>query len=315
MKILRVLAYAIVALLLLAGAAFAYLSVRRPEIAPPSSIRIEGTPEKIARGQYLVLASGCEECHSQADYTRFGLPKLPDIHFAGQELPKEMGLPGRVVAPNLTPDRETGLGGWTDGEKIRAIREGIDKDGNALFPMMPYVHFREMSDDDVQAVVAYLNSLPPIRHALPHTALSFPVGMMIKGVPKPVTSPVHAPDRSDRVAYGKYLAAITGCRSCHGEDLATGTEFAFTPYHVFAANISPDRETGIGKWTEKDFLDKFASYRDYIANGPPKVSADSFTMMPWLAFAQMNEDDLRAIYAFLHSAPPVKKAIETHPKK
>ena len=69
--------------------------------------------------------------------------------------------------PNITPDRETGIGTWTDGEKIRAIREGIHKDGSALFPMMPYAEYRNMSDDDVQSLVAYLNSLPPVRHESP----------------------------------------------------------------------------------------------------------------------------------------------------
>jgi len=74
------------------------------------------------------------------------------------------GLPGTVTAPNVTPDYESGIGGWTDGEKIRAIREGIDKHGRALFPMMPYKSYASMSDEDVESLVAYLNTLPPMKN-------------------------------------------------------------------------------------------------------------------------------------------------------
>ena len=132
-KFLKVLAFLVLALIVLAGAGLAYLSVRKPDIAPPSTVRIDSTPERIARGKYIALVAGCEGCHSQSDSTRFGFPKLDDGHYAGFEFTKEMGMPGLVVAANLTPDPETGIGNWTDGEKIRAIREGIDKDGNVLF--------------------------------------------------------------------------------------------------------------------------------------------------------------------------------------
>jgi cytochrome c553 len=308
-----VLLYLLGGLVLLAGAAFAYLSVRRPEAAPPSAIRIERTPERLARGKYLATLADCAGCHSPHDMTRFGLPVVEGQLLAGFVFRPENGVPGYVTAPNITPDPETGIGAWTDGEKIRAIREGIDKDGNALFPMMPYTRFRNLSDEDVYALVAYLDSVPPVKSAHPKTKLNFPVGLMIKSEPRPVSAPVPPPLRSNPVTYGKYLAAAGGCQDCHGENLAAGNVFPFPPLQVIAANISPDRQTGIGKWTEKDFLDKFASYRDYVASGPPKAGPDSFTVMPWLSFAQLPDDDLRALYAYLRTLPPVKKAIETHP--
>jgi len=90
-----------------------------------------------------------------------------------------------IVAANITPDRETGIGAWSDGEKIRAIREGIDRDGRVLFPMMPYVNYRRMSDEDVYAIVAYMNSLPAVRNSLPATSIKFPVSLLIKSVPQP----------------------------------------------------------------------------------------------------------------------------------
>ena len=83
---------------------------------------------------------------------------------------EQIGFPGTLVASNITPDPDTGLGKWTDGEIIRAIREGVDRDGNALFPIMPYSHFRNMSEEDAQAIVAYLRSLPPLGPAAPAAA-------------------------------------------------------------------------------------------------------------------------------------------------
>jgi len=313
---MKILLRILLCLALFLGAAFAYLNYRKPAASPPLTVKVQRTPERLARGKYIALLADCEGCHSPTDPSRFGFPKLADGHFSGYEFTRSMGLPGLVVAPNLTPDIETGIGSWTDGEKIRAIREGVDRDGRALFPMMPYQHFRDMSDEDVYSLVAYLDSLPPIRRAHPANQVDFPVPLMIKSVPKPVEGPVTTPDRADRWRYGKYLSTLAGCQSCHGENLAAGNIFTFPPaFQVFAANISTDRETGIGKWTEQQFLDKFASYREYVANGPPLVGPDSFTTMPWLSFAQLPDDDIRAIYAYVHSLPAVKKSIETHPKK
>lgn len=314
-RALRVLLCLLGGLVVLAGVAYAYLSIRGPEAVPPSSVRIERTPERLARGKYIAMLADCAGCHSPHDMTHFGLPVLEGQLMAGFTFTPQNGVPGYVTAPNITPDPETGIGTWTDGEKIRAIREGIDKDGRALFPMMPYTRFRDLSDEDVFALVAYLDSMPPVRAAHPKTRLNFPVGLMIKGQPKPVIAPVPPPDRSNPVGYGKYLANIGGCQDCHGISLAEGNVFPFPPLRVVAANISPDRQTGIGKWTEKAFLDKFASYREYVAEGPPKSGPDAFTVMPWLSFAQLPDDDLRAIYAYLRTLPPVNKAIETHPNK
>ncbi len=84
------------------------------------------------------------------------------------------GLPGQIFAANITPDKETGIGNWTDGEKIRAIREGISKDGHMLFPMMPYPNYRFLSDTDVQSLVAYMNTVPQVRNYVPRSKINFP---------------------------------------------------------------------------------------------------------------------------------------------
>src|SRR5262249_1159625 len=172
----------------IAASGLTYLYVRKPAMAPPVAIRVDMSPERIARGKHLYeRVMDCDGCHSQGDIARFGRPVI-EGHGKGYVFPAEMGMPGTVVASNITPDRETGIGAWTGGEKIRAIREGIGRDGQALFPMMPYPYYRNLSDDDVQSLVAYLNTLPAVRNPLPRTSLQFPVSLMIKGVPQPVAS-------------------------------------------------------------------------------------------------------------------------------
>ena len=306
------------------GGGFAYLSLRQPAQRPASNIKVSMAPERIARGEYLFQRlADCDGCHSQRDFSRIAGPAVPSGRGQGNLLSSIMtGLPGTVTAPNITPDPETGIGSWTDGEKIRAIREGVDNKGRALFPMMPYGGYRNMSDEDVESLVAYLNSLPPIRNALPQTKLSFPVNLMIRGVPQP-TSSVPSPHRGDQVRYGEYLVKVAGCAACHtpsekgapdlGKMFAGGEIFQSTLGTVVSANITPDVETGIGKWSEEFFLKKVYDYKEYAVSGPPPSSPDSFTLMPWLAYSKLPPEDLKAIYSFLRTVPPVHNPVETHP--
>jgi mono/diheme cytochrome c family protein len=305
------------------AAVFGYLYTRKPATAPPLAIKIEMTPERIERGRYIFqFVSDCDGCHSERDLGRFGGPVVASGRGKGITFPPEMGLPGVVVASNITPDRETGIGEWTDGEKIRAIRDGIGRDGRALFPMMPYASYRRMSDDDVYAVVAYLNSLAPVRNSLPKTQIDFPISLLIKSVPQPAGS-IPPPNREDKLKHGEYLVTMGGCLVCHtktergqpvpGMRLAGGSEFR-TPFGVvISANISPDVETGLGKWTEKQFIDKFYEYREYAEKGSPPVGPEGFTLMPWLGLSQLSAEELGAIFAYLKSQPAVRKAVETHP--
>ena len=302
-----------------------YLYLRKPAQAPASSAKVRMTPERIARGKYIFeYLSDCEGCHSERDFSRVGGPVVESGRGRGNVMSSLVeGMPGTVVAANITPDRETGIGAWTDGEKIRAIREGVDRDGRALFPMMPYTGYRNMSDEDVESVVAYLNALAPVRNPLPQTQLNFPVGLFIKSVPQPAGN-VAPPDRSDRMSYGKYLVSLGGCGDCHtpiekgqpvaGKEFAGGQVFRTTIGTVVTANITPDLETGIGKWSEEFFLKKFYDYKEYGEGASPKAPGpEAFTLMPWLSFSHLEEDDLRAIYAYLRTLKPVHNPVETHP--
>jgi hypothetical protein len=325
-KFLIVVGALLAGAVLLAGVGVSYLYLRKPAQAPPRNLKVAMTPERIARGAYIFTSvADCDGCHSERDYSLVGGPVVVSGRGRGYILSDIMaGLPGVVVAPNITPDRETGIGAWTDGEKIRAIRDGVDRDGNALFPMMPYAGFRSMSDEDVEAVVAYLDSLPPVRNPLPKTKLPFVPALMIKSVPSPAGS-VRPVDRGDRRKYGEYLVALGGCQDCHtpsdahgeplpGKSFAGGQHFDSPFGNVVSANITPDLETGIGKWSEEFFRKKFFDYQQYAENGCPKLPGpEAFTLMPWLDFSRKTDDDLGAIYTYLRTVAPVRNAVETHP--
>jgi mono/diheme cytochrome c family protein len=303
-----------VALVVAGGASYFYLV--KPAAARPANLKVEMSAARIARGKYIFAVADCDGCHSLRDFTRFAGPVVEHGRGQGFVFPREMGLPGTVAAANITPDKETGIGAWTDGEKLRAIRDGVSRDGRTLFPLMGYTRFRAMSDEDAESLVAYLNTLEPVRNRVPRTAIDFPVSMLIRTAPQPAGR-VPRPDRSNRVKYGEYLANIAGCAECHtsdgGEAFAGGFEFKFPGATVVSANITPDVETGIGSWSEEMFVSRFTAYRAYLEKGSPKAGRERFTIMPWLSFAQMEPDDLKAIYAYLRTQPAVAKKVEKHP--
>jgi len=320
----RILLFVVVALLVLAGGTFTALQVRRPAMTAPSTMVVDRSAARIERGRYLFeTVSACGDCHSPGDWTRFGGPVAPANVGKGRVMPEAMGLPGTIVAPNLTSDAQTGAARWSDGQLMRAIREGIGHDDRPLFPLMPYADYASMSDEDVQALVAFIRTLPPVVNPLPPTRINFPVNLLIKSAPKPVGK-VPAPDRGDPVAYGRYLTRIAGCQSCHTpnahgeiveeELLSGGREFPFSDaVKVVSANITPDTATGIGQLTEEQFLDKFYQYKEYAEKGSPVVPLANNTVMPWLGYARFEPADLRAIYAFLRTVPARRKSVVTHP--
>jgi cytochrome c553 len=313
----KILGYGVLTVLVIAGAGFSWLYLRKPASAAASDIKVAMTPERIERGAYLWKLGACDDCHSQHDLSAGEFRLVVSGRGRGQEFPS--GKFGRVVASNLTPDPETGLGKWTDGEKIRAIREGISRDGRALFPIMPYKNFRYMSDDDVQSLVAYLNSMQPIRNPLPKTELKPMVAMMIKGVPRPVKTPVVNPDKSNRRLYGEYLVTLGNCESCHSpmqdgnidatRRLAGGHRFQIGKYVVVSANITPHRETGIGNWTPEHFKARFARYK----HGVPDDARGRFSVMPWGNLAQLADDDLQLIYEYLMQQPAIENKVDKYP--
>jgi hypothetical protein len=322
-KFLRWVGVGLVAAAVIAGSFVLYLVLRKPKMAPPSAVRVEITAARLERGKHIVEnLSDCFGCHAERDFTRFALPVIRGTEGAGIGRMPLQGLPGDIEVPNITPDKETGIGAWTDGEIVRAIREGVDKDGRTLFPLMPYPAYRYMSDEDVYSVVAYLRSLAPIRKSHPRSRVTFPVNLFIKSVPAPVGH-VPGPNRSDKLAYGKYLVTIADCLECHTQEvkgrLVAGKEFAGgrlfeTPggASVYTANLTPDNDTGIGVWTEERFIQKIRSYLPYAEGESPKAGAESFTIMPWLSFCHLSDQELSAVYAYLRTLPPIYNSVEKH---
>jgi mono/diheme cytochrome c family protein len=312
-------------LLLLAGVVtVAALVVARiqPRQRPASTEVIERTPERIERGRYLVNnVFGCMDCHAQRDYTRFGAPVKGPLGAGGDCFGEAERFPGHLCTSNLTPDPETGLGQWTDGEIKRAIREGVSRDGRALFPIMPYGQYRDASDEDINAAVAYLRSLPPVKNPVPAPKIDFPVKYLIKLAPQPLTGPVPEP-AADRVSRGHYLARVSGCIFCHtpvdarhqpiaGQELSGGQEFN-GPFGVLrSSNLTP-HATGLGSREEASFVGLFKAF-DLPSEQLPTIDPKQGTLMPWLSRAKMTEQDLGAIHAYLKTVPPVERAVEKRP--
>jgi cytochrome c553 len=148
------------------------------------------------------------------------------------------------------------------------------------------------------------------------------VNFLIKSAPQPVTAPVSMPARSDRQAYGKYLVTMASCGGCHTQEengqpkmqlaFAGGMEFRFPEFSVRSANITPDGETGIGKWDENRFVEKFRGYANLTLENAPAAVQTNFTLMPWSIWSKLPEDDLRAIYAYLRTVPPIRNAVDPH---
>ena len=245
------------------GGGIVYLTLKQPAMQPASTRKVEQTPERIARGKYLFEhAANCADCHSDVDWNRFATPIKAGGFAVGRKWPGDVGLPGTFYSPNLTADAETGVGAWSDGELIRAIREGISRDGRMLFPLMPYEEFRNMSDEDVESVVAFIRTIPAVKRKQEISKVDFPINLLVKDAPKPVTAPVAAPSKSDKVAYGKYLTIIAGCHSCHtptkngahiaGMEYAGGEPFGSEKIGLLAVSftLTPDNNTGVGTWAE-----------------------------------------------------------------
>jgi mono/diheme cytochrome c family protein len=207
----------------------------------------------------------------------------------------------RLVAANITPDPETGAGRWSDDMLARAIREGIGHDGRLLHPQMWYRSFRELSDEDLAAVIVYLRSLPPVRNPLPKTVLSDEQVERHVGAPKPITAPVAAPPQDTPTARGRYLVALADCSGCHtyweGPRMpgayAGGNHIERGEHGAFSTNITP-HASGMGYDT--------AAFIDLMRTGKAGLTKP---VMPWIAFRNLSDEDLAAIHAFLGTRHPV----------
>jgi mono/diheme cytochrome c family protein len=270
----------------------------------------------VARGAYLVNGpAACGNCHTRKNPD---LSPRNDMFLAGGE---RFDTPVfTAYSRNLTPDKDSGIGTWTDEQIIRAMREGVTKEEETLGPPMPVPTYHNMSDDDAKAIVAYLRTINAVHNEVPESKYKIPLQPQVRAKGQA------APPRTDKVAYGGYLVnAIAHCLECHstpdahgepdveghagagGFPLPVWPEASAKPGSViFSLNITPDQETGIGSWNDDQI-------KRAITEGIDKDGKQLFPMMPFASFKKMTPEDLDAIVAYLHTIKPIRNKIEPNP--
>lgn len=317
---LRKIALSLLAIVLVATVGFfVWFGIVLPRDIPVPAVVLPTAPDEIERGRYLAKhVAVCIDCHSARDWRFFSGPIIEGtLGRGGERFDESSGLPGVVIARNITP---AALGDWSDGEIHRAITGGLRRNGKAMFPLMPYDAYRFMAEEDVLAIIAYLRTLQPIENDVPDHRLNFPLNLIVNSIPQPAAPrPVN---RADPVEYGRYLATIAGCRWCHtpvderqqsiaAMEVAGGHEFRMGDYVVRASNLTPDAETGLGNWSREDFIGRFRRYAG--ENGRIPVGPGDFnTIMSWTLYADLSDADLTAIYAYLVQLPAIGNRVETY---
>jgi mono/diheme cytochrome c family protein len=274
----------------------------------PNAAAAGETTSLVARGAYIVRdAAACGQCHARDPEHDLDGPLTGGRYFRDWRL-------GTIRASNLTSDSATGLGTWTEAEIVRALRNGEARDGRLLAPVMPYAWLHRMSDQDAFAVARYLKTQPAVPHAVrEHPNIWFKLGKLLFLGPEGGTSATAPPQRAS-AEYGAYLAKhVALCADCHTP--RTGLRSTPDRRRLFAgdahppkefpanpSNLTPDTATGIGRWSEDDFL------RTIHTGVNPQ--GDSLTwFMPWREMRRMTDDDLRAIYRYLQTLPPIRNDI------
>jgi cytochrome c2 len=323
-KSIRIFSFIIAFLFVGALAGYMYILKAYPKVGNAPDIKINVTPEMVKRGEYLFNSvCACADCHSTRDYSKYTGPLVPGtIGKGGFEFNEDFGMPGKFYAKNITP---ANLSKWTDGEIFRAITEGVDKNGEPIFPLMPFLAFGKMSREDIYAIIAYMRTLRPIENNVSASNPSFPMNLIMRTIPqKNDLQPI--PDKNNNAEYGKYLVNAAGCNDCHtpqekGEFktdkyLSGGQEFKL-PGNIIVrpANITPHRPTGIGDWTKEQFIKKFKFYKEPEYRAPDVKEGSFNTFMPWTFFAGMSEEDLGAIYDYIMTVKPINNSVVKFEKK
>jgi mono/diheme cytochrome c family protein len=255
----------------------------------------------VERGEYLARAADCMVCHT----TQGGKPYAGGLEFR---------LPfGKLYSTNITSDKETGIGNYSDQDFLNAVHRGIRRDGARLYPAMSFTSYTYMTDADALAIKAYLFSLPPVRAAAPANTLAFPFNQRWSLV---FWSTLFNPDtrfqpdtsKSPEWNRGAYLAeALAHCGECH---TPRNLAFALDNRRKFAGavtagwrafNISSDKTTGVGAWRDDDLISYLSighAAGHGTASGPMGEAVDH-------SFSQMAPEDVRAMVAYLRSVPPI----------
>jgi mono/diheme cytochrome c family protein len=264
------------------------------------------TGPNLDRGKYLAEAVAiCFECHSEREYRLPGWPIKRGMKASGRIL-YGGGTSHQLVAPNISTDKATGIGKWTDPEIIRAIRDGVSRDGRRLNSEMPYKYYESMSPVDLNSIVAYLRSIKPVNHRLPSN-----IGPEKGEATSPGMDRLHSFQWSERILKGEFLVKIGSCETCHtprrdgkyiaGLEFGGGVAIQNKGWKSASSNITRD-PSGISYYDSKTFV-------TVMRTG--KLGARSINpIMPWNFYRHLTNEDLEAIYEYLRSVPPVKHEVD-----
>ena len=263
-------------------------------VRPLTNIRYERTAERLKRGEYLTTGLlQCFTCHSPRNWKEPGAPPIAEQLGSGGTILVEDSTT-LAIAPNITPDKETGAGTWTDDMLGRAIREGVGHDGRALYWQMPSTTFRSLSDEDLASVIVYLRSIPAVYNAVRPIRMPKELRSGIERSLNPLTKPVEMPDLSDTMKRGRYLVALGECVGCHT------SHSEYNPGLLAGGNF-------IDRFGRKDFSANITSHSSGMSYGPEGFifvlrtgkGGTLSPIMPWIAYKNMTDDDLKVMYAYL----------------
>jgi mono/diheme cytochrome c family protein len=261
----------------------------------------------VERGSYLVNSIGaCGNCHGR-DASGKGVYTNNTLAggFVFDEIEPDLG---HVIAPNITPDKDTGIGKWSEADIVMALRNGKRPDGSIIGPPMPIPVYGQLSDQDATAIAVYLLSAKPVKNSVEKSKYKIPLQPNYG----PTVTHVESPSPADKVAYGGYLVDLGHCVLCHtpaGKDKPFNMDLAFAggrPFPAFSGvpatvsrNITSDPEHGIGKWTDAQI--KIAITKGIEPNGNKLTGPMAFA---W--YAKLTPADLDGIVAYLRTIKPIK---------
>ena len=311
-KALRYLLIIIAVLLVAVGGFAAFVALRGiPNYkAEKLVLKVSVTPERIERGRQL-SAMLCNDCHMDPNTNKLTGRNMDEV--------KQFGT---IYSKNITKDQQHGIGKWTDGELIYLLRTGVKPDGTFL-PVM--AKLQKMSDEDLQSIIAFLRSdnewVQPDNTVQPPSEYSFLSKFLttIKAIqPMPYYKSVPEPDTTNAVKWGEYVSLYrVECYACHSADFTTddfinpekskgffggGNKFEMPDGSVIhSRNLTMDEETGIGKWSEEDFVK--AVKTGILPNGPG-------VRPPMKPYTYLSDGEVRAIYAYLKTIPKINNKVD-----
>lgn len=311
-RILKITAWTVGTIVFLVVCFAATVQLRGIPKATPSKVEltVEVTSERVAKGEKLASIV-CNKCHTSEEEHKLSGKYL-------QEIP---AIFGKIYSKNITNDPVKGIGKWTDGEIYAFLRTGVRADGTraALMPNYPLV-----ADEDLYAIIAYLRSDREVVQASKREPPNCETTLFTKFLAQYImlpsklpSSPIPLPDTLDKVAHGKYLVdAMLDCFSCHSADFTKNnalepeksvgylgggnTLMDMDGKEIYSANLTMDKETGLGKWTEEQFITALKTGQ--TPNGPFRYPMEPYTIL--------DDTEMKAIWAYLKTVPVIHNPVD-----